>query len=120
MISQHINYQVLCKLMQDHFCEHYSTLYSSDPDEIEQSVMYRWNVWCEPIRPFVDEIIQIVDAETLPEVQKNINQMLTASKHLLKWHKQDIIWFQHSLSRMKSVRGAFKNQHRGTARPQLD
>lgn len=63
----------------------------------------------KPVTPMVDEFLQVFDAETLAEVQKNVSLALTASKHLLMYDKQDLIWFQKTLARMKNARGAFKD-----------
>lgn len=75
----------------------------------QESFAIRCSVIDEPIDEMVDEFFQVFDGETIQEVQKNINRALTASKHLLSYDKQDLIWFQRSLARMKSVRGAIKN-----------
>lgn len=75
----------------------------------QESYAFRFSVLKEPISIMVEEFFKVFDAETVQGVQKNINQALTASKHLLSYDKQDLIWFQRSLSRMKRVRNAFKD-----------
>lgn len=75
----------------------------------QESYAFRCTVLHEPLSVMVDEFFQVFDGETIQEVQKNINLALTASKHLLTYDKQDLIWFQRSLARMKGVRGAFKD-----------
>lgn len=102
MISKTINRPVLYSILkQDHPILHWGTA--------EESFLLRSNILEEAIQMMADEFLQVFDGETVQEVQKNINQALTASKHLLSYDKQDLIWFQKSLARMKRVRGAFKD-----------
>jgi hypothetical protein len=102
MISQKINRPVFHTILKQ-------DLPFVDWHMSQDSFAFNYQVNNEPLSSMVDEFFRVFDGETIQEVQKNINRALTASKHLLSYNKQDLIWFQRSLARMKSVRGAIKN-----------
>lgn len=105
MISQRINRPLLANTMLQMLDQVYFS--SKQIMHDSDSFIFKCYVYLEPAP--CDEFLELFDAETISEMQKNINRMLTASKHLLNYNKQDIIWFQKALSRIKNARGAFKN-----------
>lgn len=115
MISQTINRRLLANfLLQDT-----PYLITWDMKIHPDSYLYRCCVQGEPVTPMVEEFLTVFDGETVKDVQKNINSALTCSKHFLMYHKQDLLWFQKSLARMKNARGAFKDRNRSKQGPVL-
>lgn len=107
MISKTINRPLFYNILRQDMPTLITWDMKIDPD----SFVFKCCVKGEPVAQMADEFLTIFDDETVSKVQKNINSALTASKHLLMYHKSDLVWFQRSLARMKSVRGAFKSQH---------
>lgn len=63
----------------------------------------------EELDQIIDKYLTMVDGETIQELQKQLGIILTTSKHLLPFDKRELIWFQQSLGRLKSVRSGIKN-----------
>lgn len=105
MISQRINRKLLHSMLKQDLPFFITWDMKIDTD----SHLFKCSVLHHPVDQFADEMLQVFDAETVALVQKNISAALTASKHLLMYDKQDLIWFQKTLARMKNARGAFKN-----------
>lgn len=108
MISQTINRKLLYSMMKQDLPP-----FIAWDDKIDHD-SYRFKCYTNlhPVNVPADEFLQVFDGETLAEVQRNISLALTVSKHLLMYDKQDLIWFQKTLARMKNARGAFRDQHR--------
>lgn len=63
----------------------------------------------EEIDDIIDKFLSMVDGETIPDIQRQLGVILTTSKHLLPFDKRQLLWFQQSLGRLKSVRSGIKN-----------
>ena len=61
------------------------------------------------ILKLIDQYFDWFEGDTIKEIQRNINDMLTTSKHLLPFGKQELIWFQQALGKLPSVRGAIRD-----------
>lgn len=112
MISQRINRPLFYSfLLQDLSMMAFAIEYGLQPKLSPSPDSFVFKCWClnEPVSPMADDFLTVFDGETVKEVMKNVNSALTCSKHFLMYDKQDLIWFQKSLARMKNARGAFKD-----------
>ncbi len=98
MIKDRINKQVLASLMA------------------QDRGLFEWEnnckldiIFTEELYELIDEFLAMLDGDTIPEMQRQISVILTTSKHLLPFSKHQLIWFQRSLGRLKSVRSGIKN-----------
>ncbi len=103
MISQRINRKVLTHLMVSEFNSPWN-VHPCRGTPIADLLSNN-----DTIDHITDQMLIDFDGETVQEVQKNVNYALTVSRHILTYDKQDLIWFQQTLGKMKGIRGAFKN-----------
>ena len=106
MMKEKINLKVLKHIMINNVCFYLSAVRSDSDSLLFDAYMFRDS---DAVDRAIEKFFDMFDDESIKDIMKNINKALTASKHLLTHSKQDIIWFQHSLSSLKYVRGSIRS-----------